>query len=251
MIKKLSVVLVLTLLCIGCGAEKEQVETTEIISEAYQSETLEPQIAITGICINRNTKAVCMEAEITTPEHIDAYDYTPNEMSVARVEMETEDGMYHFKWYGFYQKEENFSYITMKYQFEDVEDECVSMCAQVEEIPDRSFEVEIDGHIIPVDITPFSVTIEPKEEWLDSDMDCHYDMYAMDTEQKMYYVTHFTNVSNKKEASLGHINVDEVPELGDGWQSAVAQEYQGIRYVMRTEIDIESIDHFMLVPTKD
>ncbi|MDE6904999.1 MAG: hypothetical protein K2P76_08740 [Lachnospiraceae bacterium] len=245
----------------GCGKNKElaqdtktaPIQETEYVEYREQTEETqqdidenpkEERVASVSVKMNPDTKSVYIEALFSTEEKVDENEYFLEGIQVLRTESQQtpEGGL--VRWYGFYQEEDACRNIKIGKPFEKNPFIEVESKVSVEEIDAKKFEVQAGSGTVPVWMTPFSVFINPSEDWRGEGE--FYSVSAVDSRDTRKYLCSLPMMddrkpSQQKEFPLENSQADELELLGGGISSAVELEHCGMQSVFYEEIDLNSI----------
>ncbi|MCM1282915.1 MAG: hypothetical protein NC180_00970 [Muribaculaceae bacterium] len=235
--KCMAFLVLMGLVCMACGTDGGKTENAQ--------ETA--QVVISEIVYNKETMSYCISAKV------DRMAVTDHEFLVAgaeRTDIEKAEDGNKIRWYGFYNDEsdleapkiytDEFSSSHEKNAYENV----VVLATPTEETEVKSFEEECNGVLVPIRITECTVSIDPAEEWRVEG--AFYNVIATDTDGTDYLVCKLPGIddrkaSERKEAPLENDLEDVLEWLGGGYESAVQQEFCGIRFIMRDDIELDKI----------
>ncbi len=253
--------------CAGCSNSKElaqntkpaPIQETEYVEYREQTEETqqdidenpkEESVASVSVKMNSDTKSVYIEALFSTEEKVDENEYYLEGIQVLRAESEqTPEGCL-VRWYGFYQEENACRNIKIGKPFEENAFIEVEGKALVEEIDAKKFEVQAGSGTVPVWITPFSVFINPSEDWRGEGE--FYSVSVLDSNDTRKYLCSLPMMddrkpSQQKEFPLEDSQADELELLGGGISSAVCLEHCGIQSVFYEEIDLNSVQEVEII----
>ncbi|MCM1105459.1 MAG: hypothetical protein NC355_00815 [Blautia sp.] len=234
--KSMVLLVLMGFVCMACGTDEKKME----------SSGEEAQVIISDIAYNKETMSYCISAKLNPV----AADHDFLAAGAERTELEkTEDGN-QIRWYGFYNDESDleapkiytgeFSSPHEDNAYENV----VVSATPTEETAVKSFETECNGVLVPIRITACAVSIDPAEEWRAEGM--FYNVIATDADGTDYLVCQLPGMddrkpSERKETPLG-TGLEDAPEwLGGGYESALQQEFCGLRFIMREDIELDKI----------
>lgn len=207
------IVLLCLLGCLCSCGKTDAPEQQETESELSDSSL----ITVQTIEVHRESKACHIGALIQTNAEIDLTDYALNYMQILETQMTPAEGGVRIDWYGFYIGDDaDITEPLISHESEmytNVENE-----ATVEEIEGRKLETDVNGHPVTAWITPFSVSIEPKEEWRAEGT--FYDVTVTDESGTEYFLVRLPVMddrkpSQKKQYPLPDMNAGNLPQLGE------------------------------------
>ena len=104
---------------------------------------------------------------------------------------------------------------------------------------------------IPVEITPYTVSICPVNDWREKG--CFYHVVATTKDGKQYSIGELPLTDDRKGTEKKkHPFMDgtDLEELGDGYASASEMKYCGARYIFNQKIDITQIEQIEIIKYK-
>lgn len=256
-----AVLLSILIFSAGCGKNKELAQDTKTapIQETETAEhrenmgetqqdldgnPKEERVTEISVRMNKDTKSVCVEALFSTEKNVNENEYSVWGIQVLRTESQQtpEGGL--VRWYGFYQEEDACRNIKIGKPYEKNPFIEVESKVSVEEIDAKKFEVQAGSGTVPVWMTPFSVFINPSEDWRGEGE--FYSVSAVDSQDTRKYLCSLPMMddrkpSQQKEFPLENSQADELELLGGGISSAVELEHCGMQSVFYEEIDLNSI----------
>lgn len=221
------------------GQKTETSEQQETESELSDS----PLIMVQTIEVHRESMAYHIGALIQTDSEIDATDYAPNNMQVLETQMTQTEGGVRIDWYGFCTGDDaDIAKPSISYEFEEytnVENE-----ASVEEIEGRELRTDVNGHPVTAWITPFSVSIESREEWRAEGT--FYDVTVTDESGAEYFLVRLPVMddrkpSQKKQYPLPDMNAGNLPYLGEESGFMVERENCGVQLAFSELLSEETL----------
>lgn len=233
------------------GGQEEASEQQETEGELSDF----PLITVQKIEVHRESMAYHIGALIQTDSEIDAKDYAPNYMQILEMQMTPTEGGVRIDWYGFCTGDDaDIAKPSISYELEEytnVENE-----ASVEEIEGRELRTDVNGHPVTAWITPFSVSIEPREEWRAEGT--FYDVTVTDESGAEYFLVRLPVMddrkpSQKKQYPLPDMNAGNLPYLGEESGFMVEREYCGVQLAfseLLSEETLRSLEeiHFEEIP---
>lgn len=221
------------------GQKTEASEQQETESELSDF----PLIMVQTIEVHRESMACHIGALIQTDSEIDAKDYAPNHMQILEMQMTPAEGGVRIDWYGFCTGDDaDIAKPSISYEFEEytnVENE-----AAVGEIEGRKLRTDVNGHPVTAWITPFSVSIEPREEWRAEGT--FYDVTVTDESGAEYFLVRLPVMddrkpSQKKQYPLPDMNAGNLPYLGEESGFAVERENCGVQLAFSELLSEETL----------
>ena len=163
--------------------------------------------------------------------------------------LETEDGL-SIRQYGFYTDDAAWKNPKLYRGFQSPTNtsqplENVKTEGEVTQIDEKDFEANIEGSDIslPVQLTPYGVTIRPDADWREGGH--FYYVIATDTDGRQYYMCNLPSVDDRKPSEKKAHPLPapyaDMDTLGDNLSAACELDHCGIQYIFNETIDLNTI----------
>lgn len=246
-----SYLLIFVMICCLCACGKKS-DTKSTSTENYAQK--EQNITISSIQISHDAKAMYVKILLPNVKSSEGKNYWLGGLDIYSMETnDTDDGL-ELNMYGFYSDDTAWKEPKIYTGFQSPDNsnaplENVIVNGEVTTMEERTIEAAVEGtqKTIPIEITPYTVSICPTESWREDG--CFYNVIATtkdNTQYSMGYlpITDDRTASEKKEKPL--TDTTDLEMLGDGFPSAIEADNCGVRYVFNQKVDINQIEKIEL-----
>ena len=237
---------VFAVILFGIGMANEHTAPTESPDTADHS-----QIVISGIKIAPRSKTMAFDLWIPEARSGDSDHYWLGDMTIAKRETsEIEDGT-SLQCYGFYTDDTAWSDPKLYNGFQSPTNareplDPVRVEGEVTQLPELEFHAAV-AHTdltLPVQLTPYSLTIQPTTDWRNAG-DFYY-VTATATDGTTYYLCSLPLLDDRKASEKkAHplpTPYEDLDVLGDGFPSASETKHGGVQYIFNETIDPDTIE---------
>ena len=208
------------------------------------------QIVISSIKIDFVSKTIIVDLLIPESESANSTNYWIEHTTTMKSRtLETEDGL-SIRQYGFYTDDAAWKNPKLYRGFQSPTNtsqplENVKTEGEVTQIDEKDFEANIEGSDIslPVQLTPYGVTIRPDADWREGGH--FYYVIATDTDGRQYYMCNLPSVDDRKPSEKKAHPLPapyaDMDTLGDNLSAACELDHCGIQYIFNETIDLNTI----------